>query len=48
MASLLKWFRHTVITTFMAVSVVAVLVVVDQAADLRLVADASAQDAPKK
>ena len=48
MASLLKFFRHTVITTFMAVSVVAVLVVADQAADLRLVADASAQDAPKK
>ena len=48
MASLLKYFRHTVVTAFTAVSIVAVLVVADQAADLRLVADASAQDAPKK
>ena len=48
MASLLKCFRHTVITAFTAVSVVAVLVVADQVADLSFVADASAQDAPKK
>ena len=48
MASLLKCLRHAVITAFTAVSIVAVLLVADQAADLRLVADASAQDAPKK